>query len=93
MLKLIILRPIRSHRCSLCRLSLNEARSKMTTLHSFDEREKGEELVYMKKQEKLLIDNLRRSKKISKFEIEQIVAPRKLPDDIIQKLIEWKHKQ
>ncbi|KAG5176855.1 hypothetical protein JKP88DRAFT_350966 [Tribonema minus] len=60
---------------------------------SFNEREKGEELVHIRQQEKELLLKLRQNKKIANVELKELLGPHQLPDDVLEKLIEWKFKQ
>ncbi|CAM9228747.1 unnamed protein product [Ectocarpus sp. 12 AP-2014] len=70
-------------------------RRSMTT---FQERERGEETVYMRKEDKRLLENLLKKerahheagKDVAKDELMAILGSHKLPSDVVEKIIAWK---
>ncbi|KAG5192138.1 hypothetical protein JKP88DRAFT_352067 [Tribonema minus] len=71
------------------------ARGVMDGFGNLNEREKGEELVHMRREEKLLLMKLRENLRTSRTELKEILGPyaAKLPGDVVEKLLDWKAKK
>ncbi|CAM9190293.1 unnamed protein product [Choristocarpus tenellus] len=66
----------------------------VTLLCVFAHREKGEEAVYARKEDQKLLNKLlekiKKSEDNGRNELMAILGPHKLPNDVIDKIIDWK---
>ncbi|CAM9340739.1 unnamed protein product [Chrysoparadoxa australica] len=76
------------------RRSALPALSSRRCMGTFDDREKGEETVFFRKEEKALLEKLLAKMAVKKAgergELMEILGPNKLPDDVVEKILDWK---
>jgi len=60
----------------------------------FDEKEKGEEQLFFRREEerqlKKMMEKMQHKEKKSQEELEAILGKHRVPDEVFQRLIEWK---
>mmetsp|Transcript_926 Transcript_926/g.1182 ORF Transcript_926/g.1182 Transcript_926/m.1182 type:complete len:100 (+) Transcript_926:66-365(+) len=74
-----------------CNLALVSTVRNTSGLGIIEEKGKGAEMDYINSQEKILLIKLRESKKIAKIELLTLLGDNELPDEVLEKLIDWKH--
>lgn len=78
----------------LARVCRRNFRSTARVLDVFKDKELGEENLYFRKEDKVLLEKLLKKMKAQEddhaAQLKVLIAPHSLPDDTLQKIVDWK---